>query len=151
MWKLDLEDNFYKIYDSHKDIAGYFDPDYGKIHSSGGDDDLAQIQLMHDRADKIAGGFLTLPMVKFRVFDEQSVGIGDLADRVEQARLRIAHWTRYLEGSPHTHSITVSHTDPDMLSITLGIRFDGHVPLDKKLLGARLQPVLDDLHSLGLL
>lgn len=149
MWKLDLEDNFYKIYDRRKQIAGYFDPDYGKIHSSG--DELEQIRLMHENADKIARGFLTLPMVKFGIFDEQSLGIDDLEGRVEQARIRIAHWRRYLEGLQHTHSITVSHTDPDMLSITLEVRFDEHVPLDKKLLAQGLQPVLDKLHDLELL
>lgn len=149
MWKLDLEDYFYKIYDSDKQIAGYFDPDYGVIHSS--DDEFEQIQRMHKNADKIARGFLILPMVKFGIFDEQSMHVHDLQAQVEQARLRIEHWSGYLQEFPYSHSITVSHTDPDMLSVTLEVRFKEHVPLDRKMLGQRLEPVLDRLHDLGLL
>ncbi len=149
MWKLDLEDYFYKIYDSNKQIAGYFDPDYGVIQSSG--DEFEQIQKMHKDADKIARGFLILPMVKFGIFGEQSMQMLELQGRVEQAGLRIEHWKGYLQEFPHSHSITVSHTDPDMLSITLEIRFSEHVPLDKKALGKKLEPVLDRLQDLGLL
>ena len=149
MWGLELEDYFYKIYDSNKQIAGYFDPDYGKIHSP--NEEFEQIQQMHKNADKIARGFLTLPMVKFRIFEEQSIQIRDLQDRVGQARQRIEHWYGYLCEAPYPHTITVSHTDPDMLSITLEIRFEEHVPLDKKILGGRLGPILDQLQKLGLL
>jgi len=149
MWKLDLEDYFYKIYDSNKQIAGYFDPDYGQIHSA--DDEFEQIQQMHKNADKIARGFLTLPMAKFGIFDQQSIQIADLQTRVGQASLRIAHWDRYLQDSPLSHTITVSHTDPDMLSIALEIKFREHVPLDRKVLGERLAPILDQLQKLGLL
>jgi len=149
MWKLDLEDYFYKIYDSNKQIAGYFDPDYGQIRSA--DDEFEQIQQMHKNADKIARGFLTLPMAKFGVFDQQSIQISDLQARVEQASLRIASWDRYLQDSPLSHTITVSHTDPDMLSIALEIRFQEHVPLDRRALGEKLAPILDQLQKLGLL
>ena len=31
--KLDLDDEFYRIYDYKKMVAGYFDPDYGKIQT----------------------------------------------------------------------------------------------------------------------
>ena len=31
MWKLDREDDYFRIYDSKKDIAGYFDPDFGEL------------------------------------------------------------------------------------------------------------------------
>jgi len=149
MWKLDLEDYFYKIYDSNKQIAGYFDPDYGLIHSA--DEEFEQIQQMHKNADKIARGFLTLPMVKFGIFDQQSVQIADLQTQVEQASLRISHWDKYLQDSPTSHTITVSHTDPDMLSVALEIKFQEHVPLDKKILGEKLAPILDQLQKLGLL
>ena len=32
MWKLELEEDYFRIYDSKKMIAGYFDPDFGKKH-----------------------------------------------------------------------------------------------------------------------
>ena len=149
MWKLDLEDNFFKIYDSGKQIAGYFDPDYGNIGSP--DEEMEQIRRMHENADPVARGFLTVPMVKFGVFDERASTIRELEDRVEQARLRISRWGEYIGGFPHTHTITVSHTDPDMLSITLEMRFEAPVPLDRKVLGERLGPTLDRLQGLGLL
>jgi len=149
MWKLDLEDYFFKIYDSHKQIAGYFDPDYGRIHSP--DAELEQIQQMHKNADKIARGFLTLPMVKFGVFDEKSLQIDDLAGRLDSCVLRVSRWKDFLRDFSHTHAISVSHTDPDMLSISLEMRFENHVRLDRKILAARLEPTLDQLQRLGLL
>ena len=149
MWKLDLEDYFYKIYDSNKQIAGYFDPDYGKIHSS--DDEFEQIQQMHKNADKIARGFLTLPMVKFGIFNEKSLQMDSLQNQIEQTKLRIEHWQNYVNSFPYDHTITVSHTDPDMLSITFEVRFDEHTELDKKILSKKLEPILNQLQKLGLL
>ena len=149
MWKLELEDYFYKIYDSSKNIAGYFDPDYGKIHSA--DSEQEQIRRMHENADKIAQGFLTLPMVKFGVFDERAVRVDALQGQVKQAMERIAAWKDYVDGFPGTHSVTVSHTDPDMLSITLQVRFGEHTPLDRKIIGGKLEPILNRLQGLGLL
>ncbi len=31
LWKLDSDEGFFRIYDSIKLVAGYFDPDYGDI------------------------------------------------------------------------------------------------------------------------
>ena len=31
LWKLELDEEYFRIYDSKKMIAGYFDPDYGDL------------------------------------------------------------------------------------------------------------------------
>ena len=31
LWKLESDEDYFRIYDSKKMIAGYFDPDYGDI------------------------------------------------------------------------------------------------------------------------
>ena len=31
LWKLESDEDFFRIYDSTKLVAGYFDPDYGDI------------------------------------------------------------------------------------------------------------------------
>ena len=49
------------------------------------------------------------------------------------------------------HKILVSHTDHDMLSITLGIIFASPIPLEKKEILGNLGGVLDYAHQKGLL
>lgn len=149
MWKLELEDYFFKIYDKNKDIAGYFDPDYGQIHSP--ETEYEQIQQMHKDASLIAGGFLVIPMVKFHIFDEKAFGIDHLSRHLEEARRRVDSWHAYVANNPYTHTITVSHTDPDMLSITLGVRFAVPVRLAKNDITCNLEPILDRLQRLSLL
>lgn len=150
MWHLDLEEEyFYKIYDSKKQIAGYFDPDYGKIHSP--DTELEQIVQMHKNADKIKRGFLTLPMVKFGIFSEDSMTVDKLSQQIQQVNNRILHWQKFISTIDSIHSISVSHTDHDMLSITIEIKFGNAIPLDKKIIQEKLEPVLNQLQTLGLL
>ena len=67
MWNLNREDDYYRIYDSNKDIAGYFDPDYGELFPKEKEQEL--IEQMHKNKDKIPGGFLMVPMVKFGIFE----------------------------------------------------------------------------------
>ena len=67
MWTLDLDNEYYRIYDSKKMIAGYFDPDYGDVYPKENSEDI--ISQMIKNHDKIRGGFLMVPLVKFRLFD----------------------------------------------------------------------------------
>jgi len=67
MWNLNREDDYYRIYDPKKDIAGYFDPDYGELFPKEKEQEL--IEQMHKNKDKIPGGFLMVPMVKFGIFE----------------------------------------------------------------------------------
>jgi len=42
MWKLELEENYFRIFDSKKQIAGYFDPDYGEIFPKEKDQEIIE-------------------------------------------------------------------------------------------------------------
>ena len=67
LWKLDLDEDYFRIYDSKKMIAGYFDPDYGDIYPKDSSEEI--ISKMLKNHDKIAGGFIMVPMIKFGLFD----------------------------------------------------------------------------------
>ena len=55
MWKIERDDEYFRIFDSKKDIAGYFDPDYGELFPK--EKELELIEQMHKNHDKIPGGF----------------------------------------------------------------------------------------------
>ena len=67
LWKLDLDEEYFRIYDSDKLIAGYFDPDYGDIRPKENSEQI--IEQMLKNHDKVIGGFIMVPMVKFGLFD----------------------------------------------------------------------------------
>jgi len=56
LWKLELEEEFFRIYDSKKLIAGYFDPDYGDIYPKDNSQEI--ISSMLKNHDKILGGMI---------------------------------------------------------------------------------------------
>ena len=62
------EEEFFRIFDSKKDIVGYFDPDYGELFPKEKESEI--IDQMHKNHDKIPGGFLMVPLVKFGIFDK---------------------------------------------------------------------------------
>jgi len=151
MWKLDREDDYFRIYDSKKDIAGYFDPDFGELFPKEQEQEL--IEKMHKNHDKITGGFLMVPMVKFRIFDnDEESKIDEIQQKLEDVKHRISQWQNFLtESKNEFHGIRVSHTDQDMLSITIPIIFDSPVPLEKSILLEKLESTLDLLQKQGLL
>lgn len=148
MWRVQLEEYSYKIYDPDKRVAGYFDPDYGRMDPA---EELERIQKMLKNSDSITRGFLTLPMVRFGIFSEDSMSVDVLSDKVEEAFARITHWKKFMASLNNTHAVSVSHTDQDMLSMTLEIKFGERVPLDHAQIQGRLEPILDEMHKLGLL
>lgn len=151
MWKLELEGFYYKIYDERKNIAGYFAPEYGNIYP----EDKAEqvIEEMHRRHDTIKGGYLMLPMVKFGIFDdEREMNFDYILKQLDDVKMRISTWKNFASRNGiQMHKITVSHTDHDMLSITLEIVFPLPVPLEKNTLRNTIGQTLDGLHSMGLL
>ncbi len=151
MWKIEREEGYFRIFDSKKDIAGYFDPDYGEIFPK--EKELEIIDQMHNNHDKIPGGFLMVPMVKFRIFDnDNEAKINEIQLKIDDVKQRISQWKNFLlETKNEFHSIRVSHTDQDMLSITFPIKFDFPVSLEKKSLLENLQPTLDLLQKQDLL
>lgn len=149
-WKLEREESYFKIYDENKNIAGYFDPGYGDIFPEHKINEI--IEEMHKKHEKIPGGYLMVPMIKFEVFNDQEIGLNYLQRRIDDVKDRITKWKDFiLNQKTSDHKIQVSHTDADMLSMTFPIQFDAPVPLEKKLLLAELEITLNSLHEKGLL
>lgn len=150
MWKLELEEDFFRIFDKDHKIAGYFVPDYGNIFSEDKVDEI--IEQMYKNGDKVPGGYLTVPMVKFGIFDSnEDMDVLYLQSQLEQARSRIDLWNEFLSEHQMQHAIRTSHTDQDMLSLTFPIKFSDPVPLDKKAITETISPTLDLLQQKGLL
>ena len=152
MWKLELDENFFRIYDSKKLIAGYFDPDYGKIPS---DNDVAEqiILSMQKNHTPILGGILMVPLVKFHLFDtDLETILSNVQENVSRVSEHLKKWFDFISDTQiQSHSIRISHTDQDMLTITFPIAFSKPTPLEKKQLVGELFPTLDLLQKSGLL
>lgn len=151
MWKLEREDDFFRIFDKSRQIAGYFVPDYGDIFPEDKADEV--IEQMHKNHDPVQGGYLTVPMVKFGMFEstEDDMDILYVESHISDVMLRINVWKEFLSQNQMRHSIRVAHTDQDMLSLTFPIKFKDATPLEKNTLLGTLQPTLDLLHEQGLL
>jgi len=151
MWTIDQEDAYFKIYDSRKTLAGYFAPEYGDIQP----EDKAEqvIQEMLKNHDPVKGGYLMLPLVKFNIFEDgKEMNLAYLEQQLKEVYTRIMAWKNLVteKGIEH-HKILISHTDHDMLSITLGIIFPSPVPLEKKEILRNLSGILDFANQKGLL
>ena len=151
MWNLDLDEEFYRIYDSQKMVAGYFDPDYGDIYPKGNSDEI--ISQMLKNHEKIPGGFLMVPFVKFRLFDtDLNISISELESQLNRVHVHLNKWNGFIsQTGNYKHSIRISHTDQDMLTITFPIKFSEPTPLDKNELVKKITPLMDMLQNLGLL
>ena len=151
MWKLDREDDYFRIYDSKKDIAGYFDPDFGELFPKEQEQEL--IEKMHKNHDKIPGGFLMVPMVKFGIFEaEKQMNFHQLQGLIDNAKERLSKWKNFISESGNDfHYIQVSHTDHDMLSITFPVKFNPPLPLEKNSILKEIEPTLDLMQKHGLL
>ena len=151
MWKLEREEDYFRIYDSNKDIAGYFDPDFGELFPKEKEEEL--IEQMHKNQDKITGGFLMLPMIKLGIFGiENEMDINQLQKSLDSANERLTKWRNFIsESGNESHSIQVSHTDQDMLSVTFPLRFPNPIPLEKNSILIEICSILDSLQKQGLL
>ena len=65
--EIDFEDGYYRIFDSSKLITGYFDPDYGDLSSFKNPEEVILSKIKQH--EKISGGMIMIPLVKFRLFD----------------------------------------------------------------------------------
>ncbi|HJJ23300.1 MAG TPA: hypothetical protein OQH54_06260 [Nitrosopumilus sp.] len=151
LWKLELDENYFRIYDSKKLIAGYFDPDYGDIYPKENSEEI--ISSMLQNHDKISGGAILVPLVKFRLFDTD---LDTTLSKVEQNVIRVTghlqKWKNFLsQTNRHLHSIRISHTDQDMLTITFQVKFSKSTPLEKTKLLEEILPTLDLLQKSDLL
>lgn len=151
MWKLDLDDEYFRIFDSNKLVAGYFDPDYGDIFPKENSAEI--ISLMLKNHDKISGGLVMIPLVKFGLFNSDlDIDIDELENHVNRVGVHLKKWKDFITKTNNTvHSIRISHTDQDMLTITFPITFSEPTPLDKTEILKEISPILDLLQKLNLL
>ncbi len=151
MWKIESDEEYFRIFDSKKLIVGYFDPDYGKIFPK---DNSAEIILsMQKNHDPILGGMLMIPMVKFRLFDtDLDTDIINVEQNVTRVSGHLIKWKDFLTKiNSKMHSIRISHTDQDMLTITFPMIFSKPIPLEKGQLLQELSSTLDLLQKSDLL
>jgi len=151
LWKLDLDDEYFRIFDSNKLVAGYFDPDYGDIFPKENAADIVSQMLKNH--DKIPGGLIMIPLVKFGLFDSDlDIDIDELENHVNRVGEHLKKWKDFITKTNNTvHSIRISHTDNDMLTITFPIKFSEPTPLDKTEILKEISPILDLLQKLNLL
>ncbi|AFS81230.1 hypothetical protein NKOR_06785 [Candidatus Nitrosopumilus koreensis AR1] len=151
LWKLELDEEYFRIYDSKKMIAGYFDPDYGDIYLKENAEQI--ISSMLKNHDKISRGMIMVPLVKFGLFDRDlDTNISNVQENVSRVETHIQKWNSVLsEINCEFHSVRISHTDQDMLTITFPILFSQPTSLKKEELVKELFPTLDLLQKRGLL
>jgi len=151
LWKLELDENYFRIYDSKNLIAGYFDPDYGDIFPKENTEEIISDMLKNH--DKILGGAIMVPLIKFRLFDtDLDTSLTNVEEQVTRVNTHLQKWKNFLSKTNHqSHSIRISHTDQDMLTITFPIFFPKPTPLEKTLLCEELLETLELLQKSELL
>lgn len=147
MWSVENEETYFRIYDEQKYLAGYFDPAYGEHVSD------EEIDAMIKRKAPIPGGHLMVPMIKFNLMiSDLNIDTNTLATRLDAANKALGRWSNYIKTKKFPyHHIRVAHTDQDMLTVTLPIRFHHPVGLDNKALAARITPIMVSMQRWGLL
>lgn len=150
MWNIDLDENYFRVLDSKKLIAGYFDPDYGDIPSGKEEEVISQ---MIKNKERIPGGLLMVPLLKFGLFDtDLETDIVQLESKITSVHSKIQKWKEFLKDTGNQiHSIRISHTEQDMLTITFPIKFSHPTSLEKTELLGELDATLDLLQKSGLL
>ena len=142
-WKLDFEDGYYRIFDSSKLITGYFDPDYGDLSSFKNPEEVILSKIK--QREKISGGMIMIPLVKFRLFDtDLNTTLSNVQQNVSRVSEHLQKWDSFLTKiNNSSHFIGISHTDQDMLTITFPVKFSESVPLDESFLIKEISPTLD--------
>jgi hypothetical protein len=150
LWKLELDEGYFRIFDSKKLIVGYFDPDYGEIYPKENSEEI--ILSMLKNHDKILGGVIMVPLVKFGLFDtDLDTCLSEVVQNVNRVTEHLQKWNNFLSTTNHhVHSIRISHTDQDMLTITFMVKFSKPTPLEKIKLMEEIFPTLDLLQKSGL-
>ena len=151
LWKLELDEGYFRIFDSKKLIVGYFDPDYGEVFPKENSEEI--ILSMLKNHDKISGGMIMVPLVKFKLFDtDLDTSIFEVEKNVIRVTEHLQKWKHFLsQTNRNIHSIRISHTDQDMLTITFQMTFSKPTPLEKTKLLEEIFPTLDLLQKSGLL
>jgi hypothetical protein len=151
-WNLDEEEYHYKVYDAENSLAGYFQPDYGKIYPPEKEEEI--IEQMLKRQDNVYGGILYVPLLKLNLVDEgPDYDLDYVMQSLDASMFRARKWKECIENMPSIIFARArrSHSDPDMLSVLLGVKFDGPVKLNRNDILIALQPILDRFHDSDLL
>jgi len=150
LWKLEFDEGYFRIFDSKKLIVGYFDPDYGEIYPKENSEEI--ILSMLKNHDKILGGIIMVPLVKFGLFDtDLDTSLSEVEKNVNRVTEHLQKWKNFLSQTNRlVHSIRISHTDQDMLTITFKMKFSKPTPLEKTKLMEEISPTLDLLQKSSL-
>ncbi len=151
LWKLESDEGFFRVYDSKKLVAGYFDPDYGDIFQKENSEEI--ISSMLKNHDDILGGIIMVPLVKFRLFDtDLDTTLTNVESQVHRVDEHLQKWKLFLSKMNYEwHSVRISHTDQDMLTIAFQIKFSKPTPLEKTSLGEELFDIFKILQKSDLL
>jgi len=150
-WKLEFEDGYFRIYDSKKLVAGYFDPDYGDLSTVKDPEDVILSKIKNH--DVILGGMLMIPLVKFKLFDtDLNTVISEVKQNISRVSIHLEKWSTFLSEIHNTrHFIGISHTDQDMLTMTFPVKFSKPTILEKSELLDEVYPILSLLEKSELL
>ena len=150
-WKLEFEDGYFRIFDSKKLVAGYFDPDYGDLSKVKNPEDVILSKIKNH--DVVLGGMIMIPLVKFKLFDtDLNASLSEVKQNVSRVSSHLEKWDVFLSEINNTsHFIGISHTDQDMLTMTFPIKFSKPTSLEKFNLLEEIFPVLNLLQQSELL
>ena len=150
-WKLEFEEGYFRIYDSKKLIAGYFDPNYGNLSEVKNPEDIILSKIKNH--DKVLGGMMMIPLVKFKLFDtDLNTILSEVKQNISRVSLHLEKWGVFLSEINNTsHFIGISHTDQDMLTVTFPVIFSKPTMLEKSDLLEEIYPVLNLLQKSELL
>ncbi len=95
---------------------------------------------------------IMVPFVKFGLFDtDLNTSLSEVEQNVNRVIEHLQKWKNFLsQTNRHVHSIRISHTDQDMLTITFKIKFSKPTSLEKIKLMGEIFPTLDLLQKSGL-
>ena len=150
-WKLEFEDGYFRIYDSEKLVAGYFDPDFGDLSAVKDPEDLILSKIKN--RDVVLGGMLMIPLVKFKLFDtDLNTVLSEVKQNISRVSVHLEKWSVFLSEMHNTrHFIGISHTDQDMLTMTFPVKFSKPTILEKSALLEEVYPILSLLQKSELL
>ena len=150
-WKLEFEDGYFRIFDSKKLVAGYFDPDYGDLSAAKNPEDIILSKIKNH--DEVLGGMIMIPLVKFKLFDtDLNTTLHEVKKNISRVSIHLQKWDVFLSEINNTsHFIGISHTDQDMLTMTFPVKFSKPTTLEKSNLLEELSSVLNLLEKSELL
>ena len=150
-WKLEFEEGYFRIFDSKKLLAGYFDPDYGDLSAAKNPEDIILSKIKNH--DEVLGGMIMIPLVKFKLFDtDLNTTLFEVKKNISRVSIHLEKWDAFFSKINNTsHFIGISHTDQDMLTVTFPITFSKPTSLEKSNLLEEIFPVLTLLQQSELL